>query len=200
MRAFRLRPESWSSSSGRTVAGNQPCCAASPACCGPSCGQVQVAGQKITDLSGRALAQARMALGMVFQQPHLIRRRSVLANILTGTLGRHRGLLVSLGRLPPVRGAAGIGQSRSGWSARFCLAAGRDPVGRTGAARLDCPRLVPAAEGVAGGRADRKALIPKRPKEVMRLLRRLRSRAAWPCSACCISPIWRDAMPTASWA
>ena len=53
----------------------------------PGCGHVQVAGQKITNLSGRALAEARMALGMVFQQPHLIRRRSVLANVLTGTLG-----------------------------------------------------------------------------------------------------------------
>ncbi len=54
----------------------------------------------MTHLSGRPLAQARMALGMVFQQPYLVRRRSVMANVLSGTLGRNQTLWTSLGGLP----------------------------------------------------------------------------------------------------
>ena len=66
----------------------------------PTAGDVHVAGRPIGGLSGRALADARTALGMIFQRAHLLRRRSVLANVMTGTLGRHRTLRVSLGLLP----------------------------------------------------------------------------------------------------
>jgi phosphonate transport system ATP-binding protein len=66
----------------------------------PTAGLVQVAGKSMTQLSGGALAEARMALGMVFQNANLVRRRSVIANVLTGTLGRHRNWMTALGRLP----------------------------------------------------------------------------------------------------
>ena len=66
----------------------------------PTAGTVHVAGQELTRLSGRKLANARMALGMIFQHGHLVRRRSVLANVLCGTLGRHRGLGTAFGTLP----------------------------------------------------------------------------------------------------
>ncbi|MBW4023918.1 MAG: ATP-binding cassette domain-containing protein [Proteobacteria bacterium] len=66
----------------------------------PTGGSVQVAGRRISSLAGRELAEARMALGMVFQNAHLVRRRSVVANVISGTLGRHRGLAITLGRLP----------------------------------------------------------------------------------------------------
>jgi phosphonate transport system ATP-binding protein len=66
----------------------------------PTAGTIQVAGRRISGLSGRELTDARMALGMVFQNAHLVRRRSVIANVITGTLGRHRTLAVTLGRLP----------------------------------------------------------------------------------------------------
>jgi len=66
----------------------------------PTAGSIQVAGRRISGLTGRDLADARMALGMVFQNAHLVRRRSVIANVITGTLGRHRTLAVTLGRLP----------------------------------------------------------------------------------------------------
>jgi phosphonate transport system ATP-binding protein len=66
----------------------------------PTAGSIQVAGRRISGLAGRELADARMALGMVFQNAHLVRRRSVIANVITGTLGRHRTLAVTLGRLP----------------------------------------------------------------------------------------------------
>ncbi len=66
----------------------------------PTAGSIQVAGRRISGLAGRELSDARMALGMVFQNAHLVRRRSVIANVITGTLGRHRSLAVTLGRLP----------------------------------------------------------------------------------------------------
>jgi phosphonate transport system ATP-binding protein len=66
----------------------------------PTAGAVRVAGREISRLSGQDLGDARMALGMVFQNAHLVRRRSVVANVITGTLGRHRGIAVTLGRLP----------------------------------------------------------------------------------------------------
>jgi phosphonate transport system ATP-binding protein len=66
----------------------------------PTAGSIEVAGRRISGLAARDLAQARMALGMVFQNAHLVRRRSVVANVITGTLGRHPGLAVTLGRLP----------------------------------------------------------------------------------------------------
>jgi phosphonate transport system ATP-binding protein len=66
----------------------------------PTSGRVEVAGTPMTALSGRPLAEARMALGMVFQSAHLVKRRSVIANVMTGTLGRHRNWMSALGRLP----------------------------------------------------------------------------------------------------
>jgi phosphonate transport system ATP-binding protein len=67
----------------------------------PTAGTIAVAGRQISGLTGRDLAQARLALGMVFQNAHLVKRRSVLANVVTGTLGRHRTIATALGRLPP---------------------------------------------------------------------------------------------------
>jgi phosphonate transport system ATP-binding protein len=138
----------------------------------PSSGQVQVAGQKITNLSGRALAQARMALGMVFQQPHLIRRRSVLANVITGTLGRHRGLLASLGRLPRCEvplaldcldqvGLRAFASQRAG-----TLSGGQAQRVSIARALSQQPKALLADEPVA-------SLDPEAAEEVMRLLRRL---------------------------
>ncbi len=138
----------------------------------PSCGGVQVAGRKITDLSGRALAEARMALGMVFQQPHLIRRRSVLANVLTGTLGRHRSLLVSLGRLPrsevPLAldsldqvGLRAFATQRAG-----TLSGGQAQRVSIARALSQQPKALLADEPIA-------SLDPEAAEEVMRLLRRL---------------------------
>jgi phosphonate transport system ATP-binding protein len=145
----------------------------------PTAGMVHVAGQELTRLSGRKLTAARMALGMIFQHGHLVRRRSVLANVLCGTLGRHRGFATSLGALP--------------WSeadfARSCL----DAVGLA-------PLALQRADTLSGGQAQRVAIaraLAQRPKavladepvasldpeaaeDIMRLLRRLASKDGLP--------------------
>lgn len=50
-------------------------------------GEIYVAGRAMHKLSGRALAEARRDIGVVFQQFNLIRRRSAIDNVLAGRLG-----------------------------------------------------------------------------------------------------------------
>jgi len=145
----------------------------------PTAGAVRVAGEELTRLTGRKLADARMALGMIFQHGHLVRRRSVIANVLCGTLGRHRGVATSLGALP--------------WSeadfAEQCL----DAVGLASLARQ-------RADTLSGGQAQRVAIAralaqrpqamladepvasldPEAAEEIMRLLRGLASNEGLP--------------------
>lgn len=145
----------------------------------PTAGMVRVAGEELTRLTGRKLADARMALGMIFQHGHLVRRRSVLANVLCGTLGRHRSVASAFGALP--------------WSEADFASACLDAVGL---APLACQR----ADTLSGGQAQRVAIaraLAQRPKamladepvasldpeaaeEIMRLLRRLASHDGLP--------------------
>jgi phosphonate transport system ATP-binding protein len=138
----------------------------------PSSGDVQVVGRTITNLSGRALAEARMTLGMIFQQPHLVRRRSVLSNVLSGTLGRHRGLLASLGRLPRCEvplaldcldqvGLRAFAPQRAG-----TLSGGQAQRVSIARALSQQPKALLADEPVA-------SLDPEATEDVMRLLRRV---------------------------
>ncbi len=66
----------------------------------PSTGDVRIGQTDITRMRGETRRQSRMKLGMVFQDARLIRRRSVLSNVLCGTLGRHQNIATMLGFLP----------------------------------------------------------------------------------------------------
>ncbi len=138
----------------------------------PTAGEVRVAGQVISDLSGRALAQARTALGMIFQHAHLVRRRSVLANVLTGTLGRHRTVRVSLGMLPSCErphalacldavGLRAFAPQRAG-----TLSGGQAQRASVARALAQRPQALLADEPVA-------SLDPEAADDLMQLLRRI---------------------------
>jgi phosphonate transport system ATP-binding protein len=58
----------------------------------PTAGRVWVHGEEVTALSGAALRRARRRAAMVFQQFNLVRRSTVLANVLTGRLGHQEGV------------------------------------------------------------------------------------------------------------
>lgn len=61
----------------------------------PDEGSISLAGSKISGLKGDALAAARREAAMVFQQIHLVRRRTALDNVCAGALGRlprHRSI------------------------------------------------------------------------------------------------------------
>lgn len=53
----------------------------------PTSGKVKFLGMDITHIKGEELRKIKSQIGMVFQQFNLIKRRSVLTNVLTGKLG-----------------------------------------------------------------------------------------------------------------
>ncbi len=53
----------------------------------PTSGKVKFSGKDITHIKGEELRKAKSQIGMVFQQFNLIKRRSVLTNVITGKLG-----------------------------------------------------------------------------------------------------------------
>jgi phosphonate transport system ATP-binding protein len=66
----------------------------------PSEGEIRVGERDLSRLRGRALRDARCDVALVAQHANLVRRRSVLANVACGALGRRRDVLTSLGMLP----------------------------------------------------------------------------------------------------
>ncbi len=57
----------------------------------PTEGRVWIHGEEVTAESGEALRRSRRRAAMVFQQFNLVRRSTVLANVLTGRLGYQEG-------------------------------------------------------------------------------------------------------------
>jgi phosphonate transport system ATP-binding protein len=53
----------------------------------PTSGKVKFLGKNITHIKGEELRKVKSQIGMVFQQFNLIKRRSVLTNVITGKLG-----------------------------------------------------------------------------------------------------------------
>jgi phosphonate transport system ATP-binding protein len=53
----------------------------------PTSGQVLVGGRDVTHISGAEFRRLRIGIGMIFQQFNLVKRLSVLTNVLAGRLG-----------------------------------------------------------------------------------------------------------------
>src|SRR5262245_53527118 len=67
----------------------------------PTAGTIRLAGRPVTGAGPVELRQARRQIGMIFQQFNLVRRASVLTNVLAGRLGYVPQLPSLLGRFPP---------------------------------------------------------------------------------------------------
>jgi phosphonate transport system ATP-binding protein len=136
----------------------------------PTQGTARIAGQEITRLTGRALADARMAVGMVFQHANLVKRRSVLANVLCGTLGRHRNFATALGVLPKreiphgMHCLANVGLQEFAAQRADTLSGGQAQRAAIARALAQRPRALLADEPVA-------SLDPEATNQVMRLLK-----------------------------
>ena len=138
----------------------------------PTSGEVWVSETQLTHLEGEKLRRARLELAMISQQAALVKRRSVLANVATGSLGRHDSLRVELGGFPPAElsaaqrclgevGLAELGSQRAG-----TLSGGQAQRVSIARALAQRPRVLLADEPVAN-------LDPEAAEEIMRLLRRL---------------------------
>jgi len=66
----------------------------------PTEGQVIWDGVDVTALDGEELRQVRRRIGMIFQQFNLVKRSSVLTNVLSGRLGYVNPWLSAVGRFP----------------------------------------------------------------------------------------------------
>jgi phosphonate transport system ATP-binding protein len=81
----------------------------------PTSGTVRVAGRAVTGADHAALRAARRQIGMIFQQFNLVRRASVIDNVLAGRLGYVPVLPSLLGRFPaPDRDRAREGLAQVG--------------------------------------------------------------------------------------
>jgi phosphonate transport system ATP-binding protein len=138
----------------------------------PSEGEIWLDDTDLAGLSGERLRQARLPLAMVWQQANLIRRRSVLANVASGALGRHGGWWTAVGGLPAEElraahihldevGLVALARQRAG-----TLSGGQAQRVAIARALAQRPRVLLADEPVA-------SLDPEAAHEIMRLLRRL---------------------------
>lgn len=59
----------------------------------PSFGSISLNGEEITKAGGRRLLKVRRKIGMIFQQFHLVKRISVIENVLVGRLKFHNSPL-----------------------------------------------------------------------------------------------------------
>lgn len=138
----------------------------------PTSGSVEVAGRDLARLSGNDLRWARLPLALISQHANLVKRRSVLANVCCGTLGRQRTLRTALGLLPQQElglsresleevGLVHLAAQRAG-----TLSGGQAQRVAIARALAQRPQVLLADEPIA-------SLDPEAADEVMRLLRRL---------------------------
>ena len=57
----------------------------------PTSGRLELFGENISHVGGRSLRQVRQRVGMIFQQFHLVRRLTVLENVMVGRLRFNAG-------------------------------------------------------------------------------------------------------------
>ena len=66
----------------------------------PTAGEIALNGSRITGATPEALRGVRRQMGMIFQQFNLVRRASVMQNVLAGRLGHVPGVPSLFGRFP----------------------------------------------------------------------------------------------------
>jgi phosphonate transport system ATP-binding protein len=138
----------------------------------PSAGEIWLGPTNLCALEGEKLRKARLELAMVWQQASLVRRRSVLTNVATGTLGRHPTWRTVFTGLPAKEleaarsHLADVGLAELAGQRAGTLSGGQAQRVAIARALAQRPRVLLADEPVA-------SLDPEASEEIMRLLQRL---------------------------
>jgi phosphonate transport system ATP-binding protein len=136
----------------------------------PDSGRVLLAGQNMTAASGAELRDVRRRAAMIFQQIHLVGRRTAIENVAYGALGRMRGWRsLSFRAFPPDvveaawRSLERVGLVDKAWQRASTLSGGQAQ--RVAVARALCqqPEVILADEPVS-------ALDPRAAEDVLALL------------------------------
>jgi phosphonate transport system ATP-binding protein len=121
----------------------------------PTEGRVWIFGREITALSGGELRRLRCQVAMIFQQFNLVRRHTVLNNVLSGSLGRS-SLLPSLmlsfpqaERERALQNLERVGLNDRAGSRADALSGGQQQRVAVARALMQEPRLILADEPVA---------------------------------------------------
>ena len=121
----------------------------------PTSGRILLDGVDVTAASGAELRRVRRRIGMIFQQFNLVKRSSVLTNVLSGRLGWVSPMQGLVGRFPPedYQRAFGnlerVGIPEKAYQRADTLSGGQQQ--RVGIARalMQEPRIILADEPVA---------------------------------------------------
>jgi phosphonate transport system ATP-binding protein len=138
----------------------------------PSSGEIWVNNTDLAQLHGERLRRARLELAMISQHASLVRRRSVLANVAAGALGRNGGVWTALGGLPAHELKAAhrhleeVGLEHLSGQRAGTLSGGQAQRVAIARALAQRPRVLLADEPIA-------SLDPEAAEDIMRLLRRL---------------------------
>jgi phosphonate transport system ATP-binding protein len=138
----------------------------------PTEGSVHVNGTDLTRLNGEKLRRARLELALISQHASLVRRRSVLANVASGALGRHGGWWTALGGLPADELRLGhgylgeVGLADLAGQRASTLSGGQAQRVAIARGLAQRPRVLLADEPVA-------SLDPEAAEDIMKLLTRL---------------------------
>jgi len=138
----------------------------------PTEGEVWLGETNLGGLSGERLRRARLDVAMIWQHASLVKRRSVLANVAAGALGRNRTLWTALGGLPRQelhtarRHLHRVGLAHLAEQRADTLSGGQAQRVAIARALAQRPRLLLADEPVA-------SLDPEAAREIMQLLQHL---------------------------
>jgi phosphonate transport system ATP-binding protein len=138
----------------------------------PTSGTIDVDGNDLARLQGRSLQRARRSVAIVSQHANLVKRSSVLANVVAGTLGRHDDLHTCLGAVPRDEVAAAfrhlqtVGLTQHAGQRASTLSGGQAQRVAIARALAQMPHVLLADEPVA-------SLDPEAAEHVLALLRTL---------------------------